>query len=126
MNCTGICMFGFFATNLPFLPEFLTAVTGSEITVEDMMLAGERIANIRQAFNIREGLNPVKQPIPERAYGRPALPDGPTAGITVKVESMLREHLEDMEWTQESAKPTRQVLIRLGLAGVANDLWRDN
>ena len=123
MSCSGICMFGFFATHLPFIPEFMTYVTGESFTVDDMMQAGERIANIRQAFNVREGINAVAQPVPERAYGRPPLPDGPTAGIEVQVEAMLAEYLDQMEWTQDAAVPTRPVLERLGIKDVAAEFW---
>jgi aldehyde:ferredoxin oxidoreductase len=123
MNCLGVCMFGFFATHLTFLPDFMTAVSGKQVTVEDMMRVGERIANIRQAFNVREGLNPVTQPLPERAYGRPPLPDGPTAGIDVQVEEMTREYLDTMAWTQDAAVPTRPVLESLGLDDIARDIW---
>lgn len=123
MNCMGVCMFGFFATHLTFLPEFMTAVTGKQVTVDDMMRAGERIANIRQAFNIREGINPLKNPLPERAFGIPALPDGPTAGITVQVKEMAREYLDDMSWTQDAAIPKREVLESLGLDDIARDIW---
>jgi aldehyde:ferredoxin oxidoreductase len=123
MNCTGVCMFGFFATHLPFLPEFMTAVTGEPFSVDDMLVVGERVANMRQAYNVREGINLVTQPTPGRAYGRPPLPDGPTAGLTVEVEAMVREHLEEMQWTADAAIPTRPVLERLGLGDVAADLW---
>ena len=119
-------MFGFFATNLPFLPEFMTAVTGEPFSVADMLAVGERVANMRQAFNVREGINLVVQPISGRAYGRPPLPDGPTAGLKVEVEAMVQEHLEEMEWTADAAIPTRQVLERLGLGDVAEELWGRN
>jgi aldehyde:ferredoxin oxidoreductase len=123
MNASGICMFGYLSTHVPFVPEFMEAVTGLDFTVEDMLIVGERIANVRQAFNVREGINAVTQPIPSRAYGVPPLPDGPTAGVTVDVETMLREHLEEMAWTPDGAIPGREVLERLGLGDVARDLW---
>ena len=124
MNASGVCFFGYLSTHAPFLPEFMSAVTGWPFTLDDMLLVGERIANLRQAFNVREGINPVAQPIPGRAYGIPPLPDGPTAGITVQIEQMLREHLEEMGWTQDAAVPRREVLEGLGLGEIAQDLWK--
>jgi aldehyde:ferredoxin oxidoreductase len=123
MNTSGMCLFGYLSTRVKFLPDWLSAVTGHEYTLEELLLVGERIANIRQAFNIREGVNLVAAPIPERAYGRPPLTAGPTAGISVDVETMLREHLEEMGWTQDEARPTAQKLKELGLDDVARDLW---
>jgi aldehyde:ferredoxin oxidoreductase len=98
-------------------------VRGEEFTVDDMLLAGERIANVRQAFNVREGINPITQSIPGRAFGEPSLDEGPTKGIRVEIENMTAEYLDDMGWTQDAAIPTRQVLERLGLQNIADDLW---
>jgi aldehyde:ferredoxin oxidoreductase len=123
MQATGFCLFGFFSTHYTRVPEYLSALTGWDFTVDEMLKVGERIANIRQAFNVREGINAVTQPIPLRAYGRPPLPDGPTAGINVQVEQMLQEHLENMGWTQEAAVPEQETLEALGLQDIAKDLW---
>lgn len=124
MNSAGLCLFGFFSTEYTYMPEMLSAVTGWEITIEDVVRIGERIANIRQAFNVREGINAVNIALPERAYGRPPLPDGATAGIRVEVEVMLSEHLENMGWTSDAAVPQPETLERLGLADIASDLWK--
>jgi aldehyde:ferredoxin oxidoreductase len=123
MNVSGVCMFGYLSTHFTFIPEFLSAVMGIEFTMKEMLETGERIANLRQAFNVREGINAITQPIPKRAFGRPPLPDGPTAGLNVQVEMMLRDYLKDMEWTQDAATPLPSVLERLGLSDIAKDLW---
>ncbi len=124
MNASGACLFGYLSTRVEFVPEFMSAVTGQPFTVDDMLAAGERIANIRQAFTVRDGINPVAYSIPKRAYGYPALPDGPTAGISVQIERLQKEYLDDVGWTQDAAVPKREVLERLGMADVADDLWR--
>jgi aldehyde:ferredoxin oxidoreductase len=123
MNASGMCLFGYASTHVTFIPEYLSAVRGEEFTVDDMLLAGERIANVRQAFNVREGINPITQSIPGRAFGEPSLDEGPTKGIRVEIENMTAEYLDDMGWTQDAAIPTRQVLERLGLQNIADDLW---
>lgn len=122
-NVSGVCLFGYLSTRVEMLPEFLVAITGHPYTLEELLVVGERIANIRQAFNVREGYNAITTPIPERAYGMPPLEDGPTAGITVDIESLRREYLGEMGWTQDAAVPTREKLIALGLDDVAEDLW---
>jgi aldehyde:ferredoxin oxidoreductase len=123
MNASGACLFGYLSTRVEFVPEFLSVVTGLPFTVDDMLAAGERIANIRQAFTVRDGINPVAYSIPKRAYGYPALPDGPTAGISVQLERIQQEYLDDMGWTLDAAVPKREVLERLGMTDVADDLW---
>lgn len=122
-NVSGICLFGYLSTRVELLPEFMTAVTDHAYTLEELLLAGERIANIRQAFNVREGYNPITTPIPERAYGIPPLEDGPTAGVAVDIETLRREYLDEMDWTHDAAAPTREKLIALGMDDVAKDLW---
>jgi len=124
MNASGVCLFGYLSTQVQFVPEFLSAVTGWEFGLEDMLVVGERIANMRQAFNVRAGHNPLNHKLPSRAAGNPPLPDGPTAGIRVQTEAMTKEFLDDMEWTQDAAVPTKPVLERLGLSDVARDLWQ--
>ena len=125
MNASGICLFGFLSTRIEMLPEFLSAVTGHLFSLDDLLVVGERIANVRQAFNVREGYNPVSLSLPGRAYGNPPLEDGPTAGITVDIDRLRSEFLEEMGWTQEAAIPTRAALERLGLTDIANKLWGD-
>ena len=36
-----------------YLPDFLSAVSGHAYTLDELLLAGEWIAAIRQAFNVR-------------------------------------------------------------------------
>jgi aldehyde:ferredoxin oxidoreductase len=123
VNASGYCLFGFLSSDYTCLPAFISSLTGWEFGVEDMIEVGERIANVRQAFNLREGINAVKQPVPGRAYGRDPLPDGPTADIRVEVEQMLEEHLDNMGWTQDQAIPKKETLERLGLEDIAADFW---
>jgi aldehyde:ferredoxin oxidoreductase len=123
VGASGVCLFGYLSTDVSFVPDFLSAVTGQSFDVDAMLLAGERIANIRQAFNVRHGINPMRWTLPGRAYGRPPLQDGPTRDLGVEIEQMDREHLDAMGWTQDAAVPRRDVLERLGLEDVARDLW---
>lgn len=121
-NASGLCLFGYVSTTVDFLPEWLSAVTGFSYSLDDLLLVGERIGNMRQAFNIRDGFNPLVTPIPDRAYGRPPFTEGPTAGVRVEIESMIGEYLGEMDWGDRDAVPSRRKLAALGLAGVASDL----
>ena len=89
LQASGACQFGYLSTTVDFLPKSLHAVTGHPYDQEELLLCGERIANLRQSFNVREGINLLQTKIPPRAYGRPPLSDGPNAGITVKIERLL-------------------------------------
>ena len=125
MNASGMCLFGFASTHVTFIPDCLSVVRGEEFTVDDMLTAGERIAVIRRAFNAREGINPLQHELPDRAYGKPPLDEGPTQGIEVDIAGMTDDYLKDMNWTLDSALPQPAVLDRLGMADVKEDLWGD-
>lgn len=121
VNSAGVCIFGALMLNATVLPEFLTAVTGSEWDLERVLEAGDRIATMRIAFNAREGLNVADWKLPGRTLG--PLETGPTGGIVVDSDTQVREYMELMEWDSKTGKPTRDKLCRLGLADVAADLW---
>jgi aldehyde:ferredoxin oxidoreductase len=103
--------------------ESMNAVTGWGITREEVDRTGERIANIRQAFNIREGLNMLKFEIPDRIMGKPPKKEGPLAGVTLDKDLINREFLTAMDWDLETAKPSKGKLLELDLEDVAQALW---
>ena len=109
--------------NANVLVEFLNAITGWNFTLDDVFKTGERILDIRHCFNIREGLNPLKYKSPNRMIGLPPLKTGPTAGRTVDEAVIARELCEAMKWDVKTAKPSKQRLIELGMADVAEELY---
>jgi aldehyde:ferredoxin oxidoreductase len=122
--CTGTCLFVFWAyPNVEPIADFMRAITGWDVTNEELLTTGERIANLRQAFNIREGLNPLKFRVSGRVLGKPPLKEGPVAGVTVDEDTMIKEYLTAMDWDLETAKPSKDKLLELGLADVAQQLW---
>lgn len=124
VNCSGVCLFGYLSTYVDCIPEFLAAVTGAPWDLESAIKAGERISNMRQAFNIREGVNLIKTPFPVRVLGKPPLEKGPTAGFTVDMELILSEYLQAMGWSHDEARPSMEKLVELGMEDVARGLER--
>jgi aldehyde:ferredoxin oxidoreductase len=124
VSCTGTCIFGFWALpDVSSFIDFMNAVSGWDFTREEIFKTGERIANIRQAFNIREGLNPLKYKIPGRIYGHPAPKEGPLRGITVDEDTLYSEYLTAMDWDTKTTVPAKRKLLELGLEDVAKALW---
>ncbi len=121
-NSAGLCMFGYVSYPLEAIPGFLAAVTGWDVDLEECLRTGERIANMRHMFNLREGLNPMEHQIPGRWVGRPPLEQGPLAGTTVDTVTMNRQLLELLEWDPVTALPSEARLIELGLQDLAQDL----
>jgi aldehyde:ferredoxin oxidoreductase len=122
VNSAGLCMFGYTTMDVQSVPEFMTAITGWNYTLEECYEAGERIGTIRHAFNLREGYNPLDLKIPGRFIGRPPLERGPLKDISVDKETMIKEYLELLDWDTTTMVPSQKKLKALGLDEVATNL----
>lgn len=122
INAAGVCQFASTSYPAQFIPDFLSAVVGVDYTFDDIFTIGERIANIRHAFNIREGLNPLEWHVPGRIVGDPPLQAGNVRGITLPWRDMVREYCEVMGWDIKTARPSRERLERLNMSFVADSL----
>ncbi|MHA1143501.1 MAG: aldehyde ferredoxin oxidoreductase family protein [Candidatus Helarchaeota archaeon] len=91
-------------------------------TIEDMLLIGERIFNLRRAFNFKHGATRADDTLPKRMTSEP-LQEGGSKGETVPIDEMLQEYYEFRGWDPATAKPTKAKLDELGLTKVAKDLW---
>jgi aldehyde:ferredoxin oxidoreductase len=123
LNAAGICLFGAYVTPYTALQESLSAAMGREYSFEDVLEIGERIAALRTAFNIREGLQPKSFEVPGRMIGKPPLNKGPIAGVTIDLDQQLHDYFVAMRWDPETGYPTRETLLRLGLDFVARDMY---
>ena len=126
-NASGACLIGDLGpgmiTPVDTIPTFLSVVTGWQLSPEEITRTSERISAMRQAFNAREGLRPQDFTMPGRAIGKPPLDEGPTANITVDVDTMVAEFYHAMDWDLETGKPSKKKLLELGLDDVAEQLW---
>jgi len=114
------CFFYFFC-NIPLSDEvkILNAITGWDVTPQELRKIGERIVNIQHAFNLKMGLVPEKEFVmPERL----SVPhkEGGAAGKVPPWQYILKEYYEEREWID--GYPTRKKLEELGLEDVAEDL----
>jgi aldehyde:ferredoxin oxidoreductase len=122
--CTGTCLFVYWAfPSIDPIADFMRAVTGWEVTNDELLESGERISNLRQAFNVREGLNSLQFKVPDRVIGKPPQQEGPVAGVTVDEDTMIKEYFAAMDWDLQTAKPSKKKLQELGLEDAAKALW---
>jgi aldehyde:ferredoxin oxidoreductase len=124
VNSIGTCMFITFAGPNQRVPEWVNAVTGWDTTHQELLKTGERIANLRMAFQVREGDNPAQRRIPGRLIGSPPLEEGPHKNVSLDTETLQREFLAACDWDQQTCKPSRAKLEELGLEDVADVLYR--
>jgi aldehyde:ferredoxin oxidoreductase len=119
-NAAGVCTFGAWGGSL--LGGF-NAITGFNFSQSDLLKAGERIVNVRHAFNLREGINELKWPVPPRISGKSPLTTGPLAGATADVEAQDIWSFGALDWDRVTGKPSKAKLLSLGLDDIAKDLW---
>ncbi len=124
VNAAGLCMFGYISMDVNAIPDFMTAVTGWNFTLDDCQITGERIGTLRHAFNLREGYNPLNLKVPGRMIGRPPLSRGPLKDISIDMETMIKEYLEALDWDPVTLIPSKKRLIELGLDEVARDIYK--
>lgn len=104
-------------------PRLINAVTGWNLSLEDVERIGERIWNLERAFNVREGVRHDQDVLPYRVMHEP-VPEGMHKGMHCppeELQMMLDEYYALRGWTAEGI-PTREKLHSLGLASVVGDL----
>jgi aldehyde:ferredoxin oxidoreductase len=120
INCVGMCEFMWMSLgSAEVLTASLNAATGWDVTMQELTKTGERIATLRHAFNLREGINPLKVNVPGRLVGKPPLESGPLKGVSMEVDTLINEYLKAMDWDPVTAKPSAKRLQELGLEDVA-------
>jgi aldehyde:ferredoxin oxidoreductase len=97
-----------------------TLATGLEMSPAELMRCGERISNLKKAFNIREGWTRSQDWLPPRVFRDP-IPHGPAQGHCLTEEEltiMIDDYYQARGWTDQGLIP-REKLEELGLG----DLW---
>jgi len=112
-DCLGSCRL---ASPDPKLQlDCLNAVTGWELTLDDVFTIGRRAINQLRMFNYRHGMKKENER-PSKRYGSVPV-DGPIKGknIMEKWEGMLENYYNLMGWDPETGKPLPETLKKLGL-----------
>src|SRR5690606_28919555 len=113
VDSSDICLFSTFALGLPEISEMLRAVTGMDISDEEVLRIGERIWNLEKLFNLEAGFTREDDTLPERLLKEP-LKTGPGKGKVVELDTMLDKYYEVRGWTEEGI-PTKEKLEELSL-----------
>ena len=117
MNGLGLCMFTMLTGNLPWT-ELVNGATGWDVTDADLLQCGERIQNLRAAFNRREGLGPKDfKPHPRMmGEGDGNLPSGPLKGVRVPLPMLRDDYYTAMHWNTQSGALSAARATELGMA----------
>lgn len=103
------------------LAETMRAITGWDVTVEELIRLGERRLNMLRAFNAREGIGREADTLPKKLHK--ALVGGKSDGLFVppeEVEQAKDTYYAMAGWDVATGTPTRARLEQLDLAWVAD------
>ena len=98
-------------------PRMINAVTGWDLSLDDVERIGERIWNLERAFNVREGIGREQDVLPYRVMHEP-VPEGMHKGMHCppdELNGMLDSYYALRGWTPDGV-PTPERLQALELA----------
>ncbi|MCZ6553728.1 MAG: aldehyde ferredoxin oxidoreductase family protein [SAR324 cluster bacterium] len=117
-NTVGMCDFAAVPLNhisLTKLVEQVRAVTGWDVSLWELLKAGERADAMARIFNVREGFTPEDDKLPDRLFD--PMP-GPLNGERIDPEDFrkAKDAYYDMAgWDHQTGMPTRARLMDLDL-----------
>jgi len=100
--------------------DFVKAVTGWNVTLDELMQVGMRRLNLLRMFNAREGFDRTQDKLPKKFF-KALKGTGPTAGIALtheEIQSAIDEYYKLAGWTPNGI-PTAETLKKLDIAWVA-------
>jgi aldehyde:ferredoxin oxidoreductase len=100
--------------------EIITAVTGWDVSLFELMKVGERRINLMRIFNAREGIDRYQDTLPKKFF-EPLKGQGPSAGTSITkntFDQALVSYYEINGWDKNTGWPTPIKLkeLRLGWA----------
>jgi aldehyde:ferredoxin oxidoreductase len=111
IDASGCCTF--VNVSLEQLTELFQAAWGRQTSLEALVLAGERIFNLKRLLNLKLGLNPRQDEVLPKLLTIPL--DGPTGGFVPDWEGMLKEYYAYRNWDWQSGYPGPKKLAELDL-----------
>jgi aldehyde:ferredoxin oxidoreductase len=113
MDSLILCKFlrGVFSDLFAEAADLLGAVTGWDITVDELRTTARRIVNAKKLYNIREGWTAAEDTLPNRFLSE-GLPDGASAGARLpreRLQSMIQAYYAERGWDPDGNVPERLI-----------------
>ena len=129
LDCLVLCKFlrNCFQDFEGEVSQLYTMTTGIDLSPEELTEVGERVCNLKKAFNIREGWTKADDWLPPRVLEDP-IPSGPAQGSFItpaELRMMIDDYYDARGWTPDGLIP-RSKLIALGLEDIADDVGVDD
>jgi aldehyde:ferredoxin oxidoreductase len=117
MNGLGLCMFTMLTGSLPWA-DLVNGATGWGVDDAELLRCGERIQNLRAAFNRREGIAPADFQPHRRMLGEGDgnLSAGPLKGVRVPLPVLKDDYYQAMRWNPQTGALSAARARELGIA----------
>jgi aldehyde:ferredoxin oxidoreductase len=110
--------------------EIFQAVTGLEITAEDLLRVATRSYNLLKVLNLREGFSRKDDKFPDRWF-EPVIRHGQECRLEdywgeplsrAQCEEILDDYYDESGWDSATGIPTKGKLMEVGLGNIAQEL----
>ena len=111
LNGAGGCAFGaqIGVDRVPVF-EWINAATGWTKTPEEYMAIGKRLQTLKQAFNVKHGIDPKSTKPNPRALGMPAMTEGANKNRTVNIDRMIEDYWRQFNWNTDTGRPSEEMM----------------
>jgi aldehyde:ferredoxin oxidoreductase len=110
-NCLVSCLFA--SVKPSTVATLLSVATGVDYSMEEMLKAGERVWNLKRAFNCRLGITRADDRLPKLLLE--ALPTGGQEGHVPDMDLLMGEYYAARGWDPTTGRPTSAKLHELDL-----------
>lgn len=114
--CNSLVMCVFAVVPPSTMVNLLSAASGHDWTLAEMMLAGERAWNLKRLLNFRLGLTRAQEKLPELLLR--SLPEGGHSGATPDMDILLNEYYAARGWDLTTGLPISSKLHELALENI--------
>ena len=104
IDSIGMCLFTSFALGLEDYTDLVNAATGFGMQPEEVLKVGDRIWNLERLFNLKAGITPDMDTLPDRFFKEP-IPDGPHKGAVSQMRKLLPEYYAKRGWQNDGTIP---------------------
>jgi aldehyde:ferredoxin oxidoreductase len=123
-NGLGLCKFLFFArVSHETLCKWIKGLAGWDLTSKDLMEVGERLYNVKRAYNVLMGVDAERDVVAPRILEN-LRPGKPVSEGRKLFFDMRKEYYQARGWDANGI-PTREKLLSLGLEEAANKIYKN-
>jgi aldehyde:ferredoxin oxidoreductase len=126
MDVLCLCKFAFAPCrfySFSKMVEIIKAITGWEVSLWELMKLGERRLNMMRVFNIREGLSPKEDKLPERVFN--PIESGPKKGLSLSradFDYAVEVYYKLRGWDLLTGLPAKEKIFELDLGWLMESL----